>query len=383
MRLTYNTKLVFQTEDDKNAILAVLEASNVAWNECSKTKFVLGGKNSLVDLHAAFYRKFRDAHPEIPSQVVIAVERAVLSAYRSIKSNKQKISAAPERKRPSIRLDGRTYTYKKGEFGIVSLGRRVKCKPYLYPRLAEAFEKYQFCDPLIFVRNGEIWMAVTFEPPIPVLKPTLAVGVDLGCRTFAATSEGKLYRDPEFSTRKRKVRYIKRTLESKGTKPAMKHLRKIGHKERNQNKNFTHLLANAILRNTKADVIVVENLKSIKVKKHKFQNKNRISQVPMYELRRILTYKAPLLGKTVIAVCPSYTSQIDHRTGKRDGKRTGARYTGKDGQVLHADVNAACNIALRSEHPCSIGNYFAWQAEVTRPIVCQSYDRKIVGITSS
>lgn len=382
MRLTYNTKLVFQTEEDKGAILAILGASNVAWNECSKTKFAIGGKNSIVDLHEAFYRQFRDARPEIPSQVVIAAERAVLSAYRSIKSNKQKIESPPERKRPSLRLDGRTYTYKKGEFGIISLGKRVKCKPHLYPRLAKAFEKYQFCDPLIFLRDGEVWMSVTFEPPIPVLNPSLAAGVDLGCRTFAATSEGKLYRDPEFSTRKRKTRYIKRMLKSKGTKPALKHLRNVGHKERNQNKNFTHLLANAILRNTKADTIVVENLKSIKVKKHKFQNKNRISQVPMFELRRILTYKAPLLGKTVIAVCPSYTSQIDHRTGKRNGVRCGARYTGKDGQVLHADVNAACNIALRSELPCLIGNYFAWQAEVTRPIVCQSLDRKVRGITS-
>ena len=130
-------------------------------------------------------------------------------------------------------------------------------------------------------------------------------------------------------------------------------------------------LANKIISDTNADVIVLENLKSLKVKKHKYQNKNRISQVSMYELRRILTYKALLHNKQVITVSPSYTSQIDHRTGKLDGQRIGGRYIGKDGQILHADINAACNIGLRSKHPCSIRNYYAWQATVNSPYVCK------------
>lgn len=89
----------------------------------------------------------------------------------------------------------------------------------------------------------------------------------------------------------------------------------------------------------------------------------------MFELRRILTYKALLSNKQVITVSPSYTSQIDHRTGEKDGQRIGGRYIGKDKQLLHADCNAACNIGLRSKLPCSISNYFAWQATVKTPIV--------------
>jgi transposase len=91
----------------------------------------------------------------------------------------------------------------------------------------------------------------------------------------------------------------------------------------------------------------------------------------MFELRRILTYKALLHHKQVITVSPAYTSQIDHRTGKLDGKRIGGRYIGKDGQILHADINAACNIGLRSKLPCSISNYYAWQAKANSPIVCK------------
>ncbi len=179
------------------------------------------------------------------------------------------------------------------------------------------------------------------------------------------------------------MRYKKRRLQSCGTKSARRKLKKLRHKEKNINKNFSHHLANKLISDTNADILVLENLKSLKVKKHKKQNKNRISQVPMYELRRILTYKALLHNKQVITVSPSYTSQIDHRTGKIDGQRIGGRYIGKDNQVLHADVNAACNIGLRSKHPCSIRNYYVWQVRVNSPIVCKSPNLKLEALQAS
>jgi IS605 OrfB family transposase len=263
------------------------------------------------------------------------------------------------------------YSYKNGIFSIISLDKRVKCKPLIFPKLQELISKYSFCDPLLFMRNNEVWIALTFN--IPDLLPTtkLAVGVDLGCVNLAATSEGNLYKDPSFNARKRQLRHLKSSLKSKGTKSSRKHLNKLRRKEHNINKNLSHHLANKIINDTEADVIVLENLKSLKVKKHKYQNKNRISQVPMFELRRILTYKALLHNKQVITVNPSYTSQIDHRTGKIDGQRIGGRYIGKDGKILHADVNAACNIGLRSKLPCSISNYYVGQATVNSLIVCK------------
>jgi putative transposase len=370
-KLTYNTKLIFQSDSDKEKLIKMLESQRFAWNECSKVKFDKVTKNSIVELHSAFYYPFRRLNPEIPSQVIISAEQSVLSAYRSIKSNKQKIDKSPEKKKLSIRLDKRTYSYKNGVFSIISLEKRVKCQPYLYPKLQDLFVKYRFCDPLLFVKDGEIWICLTFDIP-EVLSPNkLCIGVDMGIVNAAATSEGNLYQDKRFNARKRKLRFNKRKLQSKSktSKSARRKLKKLKNRERNINKNFSHHLANKIISDTKADTIVLENLKSLKVKKHKYQNKNKISQVPMFDLRRILTYKALLSNKQVITVSPAYTSQIDHRTGKLDGKRVGGRYIGKDKQILHADVNAACNIGLRSKLPCSISNYYAWQAKVNSPIV--------------
>lgn len=370
-KLTYNTKLIFNCDNDKSNIIKMLQSQLLAWNECAKIQFTLS-KNSIVDLHSKFYKSFRETNPSIPSQVVISAEQSVLSTFRTIKSNKHKIKTPPTKKNLSIRLDKRTYSYKNGIFSLISLEKRVKCRPYLFPKLQNLISKYTFCDPLLFVRNNEIYIALTFDIPEVKSQNKLAIGVDLGCLNLAATSEGKLYKCPSFNARKRQLRHLKSSLKSKGTKSARKHLNKLRHKEHNINKNMSHNLANRIIKDTTADTIVLENLKSLKVKKHKYQNKNRISQIPMFELRRIITYKALLNEKTVIVVNPSYTSQIDHRTGKLDGQRIGGRYIGKDGQILHADINAACNIGLRSKLPCSIRNYYVGQVKVNSPIVCKS-----------
>lgn len=366
-KITYNTRLILNIEDQVK-LQNLLEAQCFAYNECSKIKFTIP-KNSIVELHASFYSRFRKNYPHIPSQVVISAQRECLAAYRGITSNKHKISKSITKKRLSMRLDKNGYSYKNGIFSIISLEKRVKCSPYIYPKLQKLINKYRFCDPLLFERNGEIWISMTFD--IPELKPVTnsVCGIDLGIRMAAVTSEGKFYQDKKFNGEKRKLRFLKSKLQSKGTKSAQKHLKKLRRKEYNKNKNQSHLLANRILQDTKSDVITIENLTGIKKKKHKYQNKNAISQVPFYQLRQFLTYKAPIFGKTVIQVNPRYTSQLDHRTGKLDGIRQGRRYYGADGVVLDADQNAAINIALRSKLPASYVTVLDGQAIVTSPNV--------------
>ncbi|MBR3320916.1 MAG: transposase, partial [Exiguobacterium sp.] len=69
---------------------------------------------------------------------------------------------------------------------------------------------------------------------------------------------------------------------------------------------------------------------------------NAISQVPFYQLKQILTYKAPLRGKRVETVSPENTSRMDCRTQSTDGcRRQGCRFHAADGRVFDADWNAA------------------------------------------
>ena len=378
MNLTYNTRIIFDSQEDSDKLFDALNAQLDCFNECSKVH--LGVKNnSITELHNKFYRQFRDRNPNIPAQIVIRTINEVLATYRSIKSNRHKIEKAPEKKRLSIRLDKRLYTWKNDYLKLTTLNGRIKTKIFKYPKLEEYLSKYKVCDPLLFVRDGVIWIALTFDIPDILTTQNSACGIDLGIRMAAVTSEGKFYQDKKFNKEKRKLRHLKSKLKSKGTKSARKHLRKIRHKEANKNKNQSHHLANQILRDCHADVLVLEDLSGIKNKKNKYQKKNRISQIPFYQLKLMLGYKAPFHGKTVISVNPYYTSQIDHRTKKKEGERRGRRFYGIDGIVLDADQNAAINIAARSKHPVSYVTILDGQATVNSPNAYKSFNLNKLG----
>ena len=124
-------------------------------------------------------------------------------------------------------------------------------------------------------------------------------------------------------------------------------------------KDMLNRAANTLLA-CDASIYVLEDLKKIKYKtsrtKEGFKrtkHNNALSQVPLAEFREMLTHKATLAGKQVVSVSPTWTSQMDCRTGKRDGERHGCRYYCNDGIVFDADWNAAVNIAQRANHPTS------------------------------
>lgn len=372
--ITYNTELVPTNPDDISLIMDIMEEHRLVVNEASKLQFSdLKGLSALRTFHNKFYHPARDKFPGVPSQVIIKAEQECLATYKSIRSNKHKITKPFEKKNLSLRLDKRLYSHVKGEPTKIKITTKERKKEFqitLYPKLEELMNKHKFVDPMIFVKNGKLMISLTFDNAVEPEKPISALGVDLGIRRVAALSDGRLIIDKKFNKEKRKLRYLKRCLQSKGTKSSRKKLRKIKRKERNKNKNQTHLVANEILK-TSANVITLENLKGIKAKKHKLQNKNAVSQVPFFELRRVLTYKAENMGKHVCLVSPAYTSQIDSVSGIREGERRGVRFYAKSGLVYDADINAAVNIARRSKHPVSQGKLLDGQGVVNRPIACQ------------
>jgi len=372
--LTYNAILKPVNAGDETLLMDLLEQQRMLVNEASVLQFEM--KNtSLTDLHKAFYFKTRDKHPDIPSQVVIKSEQECIASYKSIKSNKHKIYKAFHKSNLSLRLDKRisSRTETPTRINIITTQKRKEFDIIVYPKLQELMNKSDFKDPLVFVRNGQLMISLTFDTKVGMQTPTEALGVDLGIRRVAACSDGRLIIDKKFNADKRKLRYLKRMLQSKGTKSSRSHLKKLRRKERNKNKNQTHLVANEILK-TNANVIALENLKGVKAKKYKTQKKNAVSQVPFFELRRVLTYKAKNMGKHVCLVSPAWTSQIDSVSGIREGERKGCRFYSKSGHVYDADINAAINIARRSKHPISQGNLLDGQGIVNRPIACQSID---------
>lgn len=362
--ITYNVELIFPSKSDQDYWSDLMNASMQAYNMCSNIVNSNNIKLGLNEIHKAAYSILREKFPIIPSQGIIKIYKDVLSAYRSIRSSKRKNTKIAIKKHPSIRLDKRLYAnLNKTGIALTSIKKNIRCKCTfkIYDKISNLFDKYIPCDPLIFKRDNKFYLSVSFNVPILALKDETCIGVDLGERRLAVSSDGIIFNDKEYNKKRRQIRYLKRCLQSKGTKSARKHLRKLKHKELCQSNAMCHKIANDIIKSTNASIIVLEDLKNIKQKTKKIKGTNklnnghnrRFNQVPLYKLKQILAYKALLKRKRVETVSPFLTSQKDCITGKQDGKRQNRRYYSSTGKVLDSDWNAAINIARKSKHPFS------------------------------
>lgn len=359
---TYNIELIM-SEETKLHWLNLLAQSRDAFNLCAQIAVEENTPCNIKMFHDTMYNRIREKFPLIPAQGAIKIYKEVLSAVRSIKSNKHKDAKTPQRKYLSLHLDKRMYNKLSvdGIFLSTPIARRRElCTFVLYDKVKELFASYTFADPLIFAKNNRLFLSIPFEVPTAPCADETSIGVDMGIKRLFVTSEGKFFRDKKYLANRRKLRYLKRNLQSKGTKSANRHLRKLSVKERNISKDMIQRSTSALLHSTNASIIVLEDLKRLKKNtsttndgyKRKRHN-SALSQVPMYAFKKVLMHKAQLVGKRVETVSPVYTSQTDSRTNKRDGKRQGCRYYCSDGIVLDADWNAAVNIAKRGNHPCS------------------------------
>lgn len=359
---TYNVQLQM-TQQTHDYWVNILTQTRDAFNTCANIITSENTTLSIVNVHNKCYDKLREQYPQIPSQGIVRVQKSVLAMLRSIKSNKHKNSSVPQRKSLSLQLDKRLYSRFSIDGISISNGKPQKrelCTFILYDKIRELFDTCVPKDPTIFIRNGKMFLSIPFEVPSLPCKNDTSIGVDLGMKRLFVTSEGKSFIDKEYLKQRRKLRYLKRCLQSKGTKSAKKHLKSLSKKEYNISKNQIEKACNTLLHNTDASIIVLEDLTKIKIKTSKSKegfkrsrHNNALSQVPFFLFKERLTTKAQLVGKRVETVSPAYTSQTDSRTNKRDGIRQGCRYYCNDGVVLDADWNAAVNIAFRANHPTS------------------------------
>ena len=386
----YNVKLKFcpsSGEEDSKKLLQTLELHKNIWNYVSKYVYKHKMLTDAKILHDKIYYKCKNKFKDTPSQIVIRVIGDVVSTYKTLKANiksglidKDDVVASCNKHNLSIRLDKRLYVLENNSIKLTvmnSSNHRIVCTFDYYPKLLEML-KYSICDPIIFYRNKTLWLSLPFETPETIHNPNQCLGIDLGLKRFAVTSEGLMISGKELMKHKRRIRYLKRCLQQRKkhrikkdvndrrkSDSARKRLRKIRRRERNISKNYVHKYVNEILADTKCNTLVIEDLSLIKKQnkkksrkdknyKYKYKGKNfnsRRSQLPWFEIKTVLTYKANSLGKRVVTVNPYKTSMEDYRNTPnnpiKDGERKGCRYYASDGKVFDADGQASINIAKR------------------------------------
>ena len=387
---TYKTKLMFDNPEIYDHWVFQLRLVKDCWNFASRIVFEEKLPLSLKTFHHRLYRAEREMFPALPAQMCVKVIKAVLATYRTIRSNGHRLEAPATMRRASIQIDKRIYSNLKPDGFRLSDGKSPRRQVVLfqtYPKFDELMASLRPCDPTLQLdeEKGVIYACFPFIELPPLQRNDEVLGIDLGVRRLATTSDGVAWSDKAYLARRRKIRHAKRIFAShkKKSHSARRKLMRLRRKERNMAKDFCHRLANEILKTDKG-VIVMEDLSRIKQATSRTKNSvlrtrhnSRLSQVPFYQLKQILSYKALRSGKRVETVSPEFTSQIDSRTGSREGcVRQGCRFRTASGVVYDADWNAALNIRNRyQKRPCSSERPLDGrldllrQATVNRPIV--------------
>lgn len=203
------------------------------------------------------------------------------------------------------------------------------------------------------VPSGKYFISILVDcENIQIPKNDNKIGIDLGIKEFAITSNGEYFKNPKWMTKSQKrLSKLHKSLSRKekdsfNRKKARLKLAKMYERIFNQRQDFLHKLSHYIINENQ--VIVIEDLRiNNMVKNHKLAYS--ISEVSWFEFRRQLEYKANWYGRELIVAPTNYaSSQLCSNCGNKSSQT-------KDlacrtyicpvcGMVMDRDLNASKNL---------------------------------------
>jgi len=261
-------------------------------------------------------------------------------------------------KRPTshVRYDKRTVALRDNILMITWSGKRIKQEVKLPKFFSERYSGWKFKAATIgYDKINRCFKAnLIFENKAatqPAVKcDNRVLGIDRGLYNIISTSDGFRYASNLIRKVKREILFLKKQLQSKGTRSAKRKLKKLSGYERRFSLNINHNISKMLV-NMSYDIFVLEDLKGIRKQKSKGRILNKwISNWAFWQLEQLLIYKAEALGKKVVKVDARYTSQKCSCCGEIEKQnRKGSHYfCDRCGYREHADINAAKNI--RNNH---------------------------------
>jgi len=203
------------------------------------------------------------------------------------------------------------------------------------------------------VPSGKYLISILVDTEnIQLPKTDNKIGVDLGIKEYAITSDGDFFSNPKYLKKSEKrLTKLQKDLSRKkkgsnNRKKARIKVAKIHEKIANQRNDMLHKVSTRLINENQ--VIVIEDLKvSNMIKNHKLAKS--IADVSWSEFRRILEYKAKWYGRQIIIAPSNYaSSQLCSNCGSKSSQT-------KDlscrtyicpicGMVMDRDINAAKNL---------------------------------------
>jgi len=203
--------------------------------------------------------------------------------------------------------------------------------------------------------KGNLFLCLCVELPDGTpITPQGMLGIDLGICNLATNSDGDNFSGKEVDAVRERMTAIKKKLQKRGSKSAKRHLKKLSGREAKFKRNTNHVISKKIVSTAKdtSRAIALEDLKGFNGRQTvRKADRERFGKWAFDQLRQFIEYKAQLAGVPVIAVDPRNTSRTCSACGcisKANRKSQSIFSCIECGITLHADYNAALNIASRA-----------------------------------
>ena len=342
MNKTIKIKLITNHEEH-DSLLSTMNMFSFVCNDISYIAF----KNQefrKYHVHKLVYHKIKDKFKNCSSQLIVRAIDVVSNTYK-IKRTK-----FPNKfnKLSSVVYDDRVLTFKENYVSIWTINGRIKIPIHIHNK--EIFQSRKGQTDLVY-QNGNFYLCCVIDiPNKEKFIPIDVIGVDLGIKQLATTSENESFSGELVEKKRQKYSSHRHRLQKKNSRSAKRRIKSIGKKESRFRKDVNHCISKSIVEKAKGTscAISLENLTGInnRITVRKSQKNQRMSW-SFYQLKTFIEYKAEEQGITVITVDPRNTSRTCNRCkycDKRNRKNQSDFQCLNCGYVENADYNASLNI---------------------------------------
>ena len=373
MKLTRTIKL--KLDIPENEVLPTIQAYTQAYNLVCQTGWNDKDFNA-ISLHHKTYNSVREQF-NLPSQLAISSRTKAVESLKSIKTRlkKKQKATCPVSKQTAIRYDKNSITiwFDKEKISLLTINGREKYSISV-PEYFKQYITWNKCSADLFIRNHSVFLNIivsTERTNIP--KNDKYIGIDRGIKKIAVTSEKQFFNGSQIKRVTDKYEKLKSKLQSKGTKSAKRHLKKLSKKVNRYRRDVNHCFAKQIVESVNpGSTIILEDLTGIRqnVRLRKKQ-RTEVHKWNFYQFEQFLKYKAEAKGIQVEYVSARYTSQKCSKCShiSRSNRKNQSQFKcSKCSYRLNADLNAAFNI--KQNYLDSIS--YPSQVVVNQPIVASS-----------
>ncbi|MGI9107793.1 MAG: RNA-guided endonuclease InsQ/TnpB family protein [Pyrinomonadaceae bacterium] len=256
------------------------------------------------DLHHATYNQVRE-QTNLPSQHVINAIAKVAEQFTRERSKQHKFKPLS-----SVRYDSRTLTFKR-DFHEATLTvcpkGRISGEVQTSAAMREKLRTWKIGSADLIFRDGEFYLHIAVNTDAPeVSKPSGSLGVDLGVKRVAVTSDKAFHTAKHMRHKKRLFQSTRSSLQANGSRTAKRGLRRVSGRENRFVMDANHCISKSIVAHAKQNGqrIVLEDLTGIRGRAKRLMTRH-LHGWSFAQLRSFVEYKAAAAGVEVATVNPA------------------------------------------------------------------------------